>query len=424
MSAPLNLTGLGVIGRKSESLNVSNCRPCWARMHAGDGTTIAIGTGLQKKTVARYKQEWELYVKFCKRKGYKRVPGRDCRWSIETVRPYLQWRARTNNARSIWQIKSKLKHCGLCHDYLLPTARGEAPAKLRLQLAMISKEINKREQDLKKKAGMPTGPKRSLALGKVAVGMLFSAYGATTRKGFRSLPREVKHYLAMCVCMHTGCMRFQLIRELFKKGKFRWSQAGRQYMIASDWDKMKRRTGHYTVKFAMEPKFAAMKYAVYGTKGEVVRTFTAARVLRWHIAEVGTHEAKNLFAPDFGEAPSSRKFKAWLRSSFRALLTGESRMVEAMVEAITPHSFRAGLASDLEREDVPRSTTKKLGRWSSTRAMEQYMRDGLAQRLQRIRYYKIACRGSRVKRISAVARKVSTRKTDESEGYEDSEYED
>ena len=392
-------------------------------MHTGrEG--MAIGTGLQQKTVERYKQEWRLYIKFCKQRGYDRVPGRDCRWSIKTVKPYLQWRARTNNAQTIWQIKSMLKHFGLCYDHLLPTAKGEPPAKMRLQLAMVSKEISKHENEKKKKAGIPTGPKRSLALGKVAVSMLFSAYGATTKKGFRSLSKEVRHYLVMCICMHSGCMRFQLIQELYKKAKFRWIQPSASYTIASDWDKMKRRTGFYTIKFAMKPKYSAMRYAAYGAEGEVLRTFTAARVLRWHIAQVGSHCAKKLFAPVSDEIPSSRKFKAWLRLSFRTLLTGEPRMVEGLVGAITPHSFRAGLASDLEREDVPRSTTKKLGRWSSARAMEQYMRDGLAQRLRKIRYYSIVCRGGVIKRRSSNTQKVSSKVTDESEGYDESEQED
>ena len=379
MSATLNLTGLGEID-ESECMRVNDYRLCRAFVQTGS-EKMAIGTGLQPRTVERYRQEWRLYIKFCRRRGYEKVPGKDCPWSIRTVKPYLRWRARTNNAQTIWQIKSKLKHCGLCYDHLLPTARGEDPAKMRLQLAMISKEISRREKEKKRKAGIPTGPKRSLALGNVAVSLLFSAYGATTKKGFRSLSKEVRHYLAMCACMHSGCMRFRLIQELYKKGEFKWSQPSRSYMIASDWDKMKRRTGSYTIKFAMRPKYSAMRYAAYGAKGEVLRTFTAARVLRWHIGQVGSHSAKKLFAPRFDEEPSSRKFKAWLRSSFKALLTGDPRMIEGLVEAITPHSFIAGLASDLEREDVPRSTTKKLGRWASARAMEQYMRDGLAQRL-------------------------------------------
>ena len=71
------------------------------------------------------------------------------------------------------------------------------------------------------------------------------------------------------------------------------------------------------------------------------------------------------------------------------LLKGNKTEIEAMVRAITPHSFRAGMAGDLEREDVPRQTVKKMGRWQSDRAMELYMRDGLAQRLRKIQFWRI-----------------------------------
>ena len=58
---------------------------------------------------------------------------------------------------------------------------------------------------------------------------------------------------------------------------------------------------------------------------------------------------------------------------------GDKREIDALVKSITPHSFRAGMAGNLERDDVSRETIKKLDRWASKEAMEQYMRDGLDQ---------------------------------------------
>ena len=366
----------------------------------------------------RYKKEWDIYVAFCVRNGWTRVPGRDRKWTIRTVGPYLRWRARGNCTTSIAQIKSKLKHFGICYDYLLPTAKGEGPAKLRLQLALVCKELAKSERRIKKKAGVPTGPKRSLALGHVAVGMLFSAYGAVDRKSFKALPEHVRHFLVMCVCMHTGAMRFQLVRELYKKATVRWSQPSAAYIMASDWDKMKRRVGTYSIKFPTRPKYDAMVYQVYDRQGREMRKFTAASVLRWQIAQEGSKRVKDLFAPSSGQMPSSRIFKQWLRASFRLLLKGKATEIEALVKAITPHSFRAGMASDLEREDVPRMVIKKMGRWSSARAMEQYMRDGLAQRLSKIQFWSITSKRGRVKRNMKQVCKRS--KDDGSEGYDDS----
>ena len=388
------------------------------------GMSMPIGTGIEASTAEKYRQEWQLYIRFCERRGWKQVPGRDCKWSIEAVRPYIMWRASNNNVRSVRQIKSKLKHCGLCYNHLLPTAKGETPARLRLQLAMLTKEISKRERLRKKKAGIPQGPKRSLALGRVAISMLFSAYNATTRKSFNKLPEDVRHRLVICACMHTACMRFQLIRELYKKGEMRWSQPSEMFMMAADWNKMRREVGEYTVKFPMKPRLKAMIYAAYGRKGEVLHSFTAAKVLKWHLANVKSRRGKDLFAPSFGEMPSSEEFKAWLRESFRMLLVGDKREIDALVKSITPHSFRAGMAGDLERDDVPRLTIKKLGRWASNEAMEQYMRDGLAQRLQKLRYWHIASIGGRVKRMSARPRVAKIEEEDTSEGYDDSDEEE
>ena len=385
---------------------------------------MPIGTGIEEKTAAKYRQEWELYIRFCKRRGWKQVPGRDCKWSIKTLKPYLTWRASNNNVGSIRQIKSKLKHCGLCYNHLLPSAKGEAPARLRLQIAMLTKEISKKERKRKKKAGIPPGPKRSLALGRVAVSLLFSAYNATTRASFNKLPEDVRHKLVMSVCMHTACMRFQLVRELHKEGELRWSQPNNMYIMTSDWNKMRREVGKYSVKFPMEPKFKAMEYEAYGKKGETLHTFTAAKVLKWHMTKVGSRRGKELFAPVFGEMPSSEDFKAWLRDSFRTLLVGNKQEIEALVKSITPHSFRAGMAGDLEREDVPRETIKKIGRWSSKDAMEQYMRDGLAQRLQNLKYWQITSIGGRVRRLSTRSRTAKLAKEDSSEGYDDSEEEE
>ena len=59
-------------------------------------------------------------------------------------------------------------------------------------------------------------------------------------------------------------------------------------------------------------------------------------------------------------------------------------VIEVLVKAMTPHSFRARLVSNLERRDMPRPIIKKLGRWSSERSMEQYIRDGLTQKICRL----------------------------------------
>ena len=376
------------------------------------------GEGLEPRSVATYVKEWESYLHFCARAGVKRVPGRDVPWRIQELRKYLWWRATTNNVRSIAQIKSKLKHCSSCWGHLLPTLPHEAPANLRLQIYRVCRDIGKKQKAALAKRGLSAGKRQSLALGRVAVGLLFSAYGAATEEGFNALSRRLRHMLAMCAAMHTGCMRFELLRQIRKKGHFRWSQPDECWRVSSDWHKMKRRQGEFSVDFLQRPRHAAMFYAAYTEAGSVQHAFTAADVLRWHMRRVGSRAGADVFEPVAGKNLSSAEFQVWLRSSFRALLMEDSREVAAIVAGITPHSFRAGMASDLEHENVSRQRMKRVGRWDSDKAMEDYIRPRLAQRLRRLQFRVIKRDRRRATARASTAPCASLE--DSSEGYDTS----
>ena len=66
---------------------------------------MPIGCGLEPETAEKYKQEWAKYVRFCQSRGVHAVPGRDVPWRIVEVAQYLQYRANTNNVRTLTQIK-------------------------------------------------------------------------------------------------------------------------------------------------------------------------------------------------------------------------------------------------------------------------------------------------------------------------------
>lgn len=376
---------------------------------------LPIGYGLEPETAQKYRKEWDMYIRFCNGRGIRAVPGRDKPWKIKIVRPYLEWRALTNNARSLTQIKCMLKHCGICYNNLLPTAAMEHPACLRIQLSLITRQVGKQAKKRMAAVGKSTAPKQSLALGKIAISLLFSAYRATTRKGFKACGRKTRHWLAMCIAMHTGCMRFELMRQLRKSGSFRWSQPDQCWRAKSDWHKMKRQSNEYAVEFPQKPVHAAMVYHQFANDGSVQLSFTAAQVLRWQMDIENSEWACDLFAPT---DLTSAGFKKWIRVSFSALLVEDQTEVRALVEAMTPHSFRAGMASDLERENVPRSRIKRIGRWHSDRAMEKYFRDGLAQRLCRIRFQSIARKGGQVRTIESEPTTLK-QQYDSSEGYDD-----
>ena len=268
---------------------------------------MEFGYGLEPKSKNIYWEEWSLYLRFCHRNSVRRVPGRDVRWNFAVVRDYLQWRSQRVNVRTLHVVKSKLKHGGLCYGYVLPNAKGEEPAALRLQLALAIRAIGKRQARECKAAGTTTDPKRSLALGRVAIGLLFSAYDATTRRGFQKLDVATRNWLTICVAMHTGCMRFKLLKKLWKSDVLRWSQADETFRLASDWRKMKR-GGAFTVPFPWRPTFRAMRYCGYDRRGRETDTFTAAHVLRWHVDKRGSARG-NLFSPMGNVKLSRRSFQ-------------------------------------------------------------------------------------------------------------------
>ena len=307
------------------------------------------------------------------------------RWSVDIVARYLTWRAR--RTKCLAQVKSRLKHCSLCRGHLLPTAKDEGPATLRLQLAMVTKVILKQRKKRLRAAGKSTVTKRSLALGQVAVGMIFSAYGATTKEGFSSLPQEVQAYLTRCPCMHTNGMRFGLMQNLGEEATMRWSSIEQAYRFASDWRKMKR-GGAFTLPFPRKPRFKSMVYPAFDTDGRKVGSFTAAEVLGWRNEVTRSSRGSKLFAAP-GADMCRAQFQNFLRTSFQRLLVGSRDEITALVSAITPHSFRAGMASDLQRCGVSVKTIMKMGRWESERAMKQYVRDGLAQRLSSAKFSSI-----------------------------------
>ena len=110
-------------------------------------------------------------------------------------------------------------------------------------------------------------------------------------------------------------------------------------------------------------------------------SFTAADVIAWRMEATGSSRSRFLFATSDEPMPSRDEFQRFIRVSFRRLLVGDRDEINALVDSMTPHSFRAGLASDLHRNGVAVKIIMKLGRWESERAMSQYVRDGLAQRL-------------------------------------------
>ena len=145
-----------------------------------------------------------------------------------------------------------------------------------------------------------------------------------------------------------------------------------------------QRRGTLTIPIHKKPPFSSLQYNFYSVIGEVTGQFTAAYALQWFVKTKKDDE--ELFTPVGRDHATTRdEFQRWIRQSFRKILTGhvDKAALESIVGVMTLHSWRAGLASDMEREGVKvkRRVIMKYDRWFDERVMEQYARDGLAQRL-------------------------------------------
>ena len=99
---------------------------------------------------------------------------------------------------------------------------------------------------------------------------------------------------------------------------------------------------------------------------------TAADVLRWHFNRLRRDGETAIFAPVRGVRASHDDRQVWLRAAVRAALPANEVAAIALVNDISPHSFRAGLASDLLREGVSIAIIGSVCRWKATRAIRLY----------------------------------------------------
>ena len=79
-----------------------------------------------------------------------------------------------------------------------------------------------------------------------------------------------------------------------------------------------------------------------------------------------------MFAPVRGVKVNYDDHKAWLQRSLRAALPTSEVAAIALVDDVSPHSFRSGAASDLFREGVSLQMIGSVCRWHSTKAIRIY----------------------------------------------------
>ena len=115
-----------------------------------------------------------------------------------------------------------------------------------------------------------------------------------------------------------------------------------------------------------------MWHEVKRPDGTVATVVTAAMVTAWHFDDLCRKSELYAFRPVLGQVTSRDARQTWIRKALLAALPLQEHEAPAFVEDVTPHSFRAGLASDVLREGHSLQTIGSICRWDSVKAITLY----------------------------------------------------
>jgi hypothetical protein len=290
---------------------------------------------------------------------------------------------------------SKLKSGGVRYGYVLPTQRHEQPSVLYHLVQRMLKELMKARIAAVGPAN--SAPRRATAVGNAAIGILLSALGITSLTGLQTAGRRVGTYAAITASLHTQAMRHGQYRSgRLTRAHLATDRHRGEVVITSDWRKypIQDSLDSYQLRFPFQPAWSTQVYKVSTADGDFTgQTLTAAHVLRWYDQAFPGEPDEVLFTLDGVGGSDRQEYQKWLRQTFRAILPVE--VPDSVIDAITPHSMRAGLVCDNNAAGIPRGDTMRQGRWASRRAFALYDRAGLATFLTTAAWIPIRIQGGR-----------------------------
>ena len=327
--------------------------------------------GLSERSLQSYQTEWDRYVSFA---GERRaeIPGAVVPWDMQLLWHYLQSRSATCKPTTVKQILTKLSHFGALHGFVLANSKfdGAPAAHKAIHRMMQQLKLNARAEAAA--AGADYAPvDRCTPIGVRGVSMLLSAFQVTNRQQFLRLRRADRHHIAGAIMQHTGAMRFGQFGERDYTISSFITDATASKRLVTDWSRYAGQR-QFSIEFSSSPQFASMWYKVYAPNGDLLESYPAATLLQWHFDELQAAGETRVFAPTPGETVSREARQQWLRAALLDALPIEEREARALVEHVSPHSFRAGLAGDLYREGVALQRIGSICRWNTPRVVRIY----------------------------------------------------
>ena len=326
--------------------------------------------GLKQRSLTSYTTEWERYSRFVARRGLSAVPGKDVPWDLALLTEYMEWRAETCKPSTLAGVFSILAHFGAIFGFLLPNSRDDHDSLGYRRIRNIKRQLA--IDGLEAAGDEGTAPSRCTPLGNDDVSLLLSAFGAISRARFAKIPRRHRHHLACVVMQHVRGMRYgHFIYRAYTIDQFKFNPKDGSFVLLTDWSRYAGRS-KFCLKFEAFPKLDCLRYTLRASDGTVVDTVAAATVLSWHFDILRQENESKIFAPANGEAASREDRAKWLRESLLAALPLDEHDARRLVDQVTPHSFRPGLAGDMRQAGLRLDEIAIECRWLGLRNARTY----------------------------------------------------
>ena len=329
---------------------------------------VTLPDGIKPSTLRTYRSEWMRYVRFGE-KMTTSLPGRDREWDPMLLWAYMAFRAQSCCPATVVSNLSALAHFGITHGFVLPTSKYDGNPLLRHRVIRMKRQV---ALDRRSTTQCTYTPDRCTALGAASVGLLLSAFKVRDRHAFWSLSRAVRHNLAACVMQCTCGMRFgHFVFRRYTRDSFLRDPEDGSFRLITDWHRYAGRH-RFVLEFPAFLKWKCQTFTVRAFDGSVIDTFSAATLLTWHFEQLEQADEQLVFAPQ-GIWPACRDTRQrWLRDALLRALPLNDQRARRLVEEVTPHSFRPGIAGDLFREGASVWQIAFLCRWHSMQAVRLY----------------------------------------------------
>ena len=201
----------------------------------------------------------------------------------------------------------------------------------------------------------------------------FSALAVFSFRSFSALSRRSRHNLVATVLQHSAAMRFgHFVARVYSRTHFVWSASQQAFSLTTDWHRYSG-VHRYCLRFPVRPTRRELLYYVRDGDGKTLKVLSAATVLFWHFSMLRSTGELTVVAPvQDGVPPVRSDRQLWLRSVLFAALPVSESAARALVPAVTPHSFRPGMAGDMLRAGASMASIMRWCRWWSERVARMY----------------------------------------------------